>query len=118
VAGARQVYLGSLLTGALGPGPAASVCADPPDLHYFCGRGGKDIVPLWRDPEGERANVTGGLLALLGARAEDLLAYVYALLSAPGYTLRFAAELRAGGPRLPLTRDAGIFSPGWSSGGD
>ena len=112
VAGARQVYLGSLLTGALGPGPAASVCVDPPDLHYFCGRGGKDIVPLWRDPEGERANVTGGLLALLGARAEDLLAYVYALLSAPGYTLRFAAELRAGGPRLPLTRDAGIFSAG------
>lgn len=110
VAGPRQVYLGSLLTGALGPGAAASICVDPPDLHYFCGRGGKDIVPLWRDPRGERANVTAGLPGLLGARAEELLAYVYALLSAPGYTLRFAEPLRAGGPRVPLTRDRRLFA--------
>ncbi len=110
VAGPRQVYLGSLLTGALGPGPAASICADPPDLHFFCGRGGKDIVPLWRDPRGEQANVTSGVLELLGVGAEALLAYVYAVLSAPEYTRRFAAQLRAGGPRLPLTRDAGVFA--------
>ncbi|MBK9752750.1 MAG: hypothetical protein IPO88_04440 [Nannocystis sp.] len=105
VAGPRQVYLASLLTGALGPGPAASICVDPPDLHFFCGRGGKDIVPLWRDPQGERANVGAGVLAALGVRPEDLLAYVVALLSAPGYAARFAVELRAGGPRLPVTRD-------------
>lgn len=109
VAGPRQVYLGSLLTGALGPGPAAMVCVDPPDLHFFCGRGGKDIVPLWRDPQGERANVTEGVPALLGMRAEELFAYMYAVLSAPGYTRRFAAELRAGGPRLPWSRDREVI---------
>jgi len=110
VAGPRQVYLTSLLTGALGPGPAAMVSAEVPDLHYFCGRGGKDIIPLWRDPAGRRANVGAGALAALrgwyGAelRAEDVFAYAYALLSAPGYTRRFAAALRGEGPRLPLLR--------------
>ncbi|HEY0134355.1 MAG TPA: type ISP restriction/modification enzyme, partial [Nannocystis sp.] len=43
IAGGRQVFLTSLLTGALGPGPAAMVSVEVPDLHYFCGRGGKDV---------------------------------------------------------------------------
>ena len=112
VAGARQVYLTSLLTGALGPGPAAMVSAEVPDLHYFCGRGGKDVIPLWRDVAGEQANVADGALAVLRGwygdtlRAENVFVYAYALLSAPGYTLRFAEELRGSGPRIPLTRDA------------
>ncbi len=116
VAGPRQVYLTSLLTGALGPGPAAMVSAEVPDLHYFCGRGGKDVIPLWRDAAGEQANIAGGTLAVLrvwygdGICAEDVFAYAYALLSAPGYTTRFAAELRSGGPRIPLTRDAALWA--------
>ncbi len=110
VAGARQVYLASLLTSALGPGPAAMVSAEVPDLHYFCGRGGKDVIPLWRDAEGQQANIGAGALGVLrgehpGLEAEALLAYVYALLSAPGYTTRFAAELRSGGPRIALVRE-------------
>ena len=111
VAGPRQVYLASLLTGALGPGPAAMVSAEVPDLHYFCGRGGKDIIPLWRDPEGRRANLGAGAMAALRGwygpelRAEDVFAYAYALLAGSGYTRRFAVALQGGGPRLPLLRD-------------
>lgn len=116
VAGPRQVYLTSLLTGALGPGPAAMVSAEVPDLHYFCGRGGKDVIPLWRDVAGEQANIAGGALAVLRRwcgdplGAEDVFAYAYALLSAPGYTLRFSTELRASGPRIPLTQDAELWA--------
>jgi len=113
VAGPRQVYLASLLTSPLGPGPAAMVSAEVPDLHYFCGRGGKDIIALWRDPEGQAPNLGAGALAALqegygpGLRAEDVFAYAYALLSGPEYSRRFAAALREGGPRLPLLRDPG-----------
>lgn len=115
VAGGRQVYLTSLLTGALGPGAAAMVSAEVPDLHYFCGRGGKDVIPLWRDPAGVEANIGAGVLRELrawygeGLRADDLQAYVYALLSAPGYMSRFAAELRGSGPRVALVRDIGAW---------
>lgn len=118
VAGPRQVYLASLLTSPLGPGPAAMVSAEVPDLHYFCGRGGKDIIALWRDPDGREPNLGAGALAALrgwygpGLRAEDVFAYAYALLSAPEYTRRFAAALREGegGPRLPLLRDRARWS--------
>jgi len=116
VAGPRQVYLASLLTGALGPGPAAMVSAEVPDLHYFCGRGGKDIIALWRDPEGLRPNLGVEALAALrgwygaGLRAEDVFAYAYALLSGSGYTRRFAAALQGGGPRVPLLRDRARWS--------
>ncbi|HEY0136456.1 MAG TPA: type ISP restriction/modification enzyme, partial [Nannocystis sp.] len=41
---------------------------------------------------------------------EELLAYVYALLSAPGYTSRFAADLRGSGPRVPLVRDRSAWA--------
>lgn len=111
VAGPRQVYLASLLTSPLGPGPAAMVSAEVPDLHYFCGRGGKDIIALWRDPDGQSANIGAGTLAALrewygpGLRAEDVFAYAYALLSGPEYARRFAPALREGGPRLPMLRD-------------
>jgi hypothetical protein len=111
VAGPRQVYLASLLTSPLGPGPAAMVSAEVPDLHYFCGRGGKDIIALWRDPDGRVANIGALAMAALrewygaGLRAEDVFAYAYALLSGPEYSRRFAAALREGGPRLPLLRD-------------
>ena len=57
----RQVFLTSLLTGTVGGGPALTVSAYVPDLHYFCGRGGKDIIPLWRDAAAQEPNLTAGL---------------------------------------------------------
>jgi hypothetical protein len=114
----RQVYLTSLLTAPLGRGPALVATAYVPDLHHFSSRGGKDIIPLFRDREGREPNLTRGLLKLLEAAygvpvsPEDFAAYVYALLAHPAYTERFAEELRVPGPRVPLTKDPSLFRKG------
>lgn len=42
--------------------------------------------------------------------AEELLAYVYAVLAGADYTDRFADELAVPGPRVPLTADSEIFA--------
>ena len=44
----RQTYVTSLLTKVLGNGPAAAATAAVPDLDHFCGRGAKDVIPLYR----------------------------------------------------------------------
>ena len=111
----KQVYMSSHLAGVLGSGPAATVTADVPDRHYFCGRGGKDIIPLWRDADATEPNVTAGLLEKLGevygsnVSPEDLFAYAYGVLASPGYVERFSEELALPGPRLPITKDEALF---------
>jgi type ISP restriction-modification system protein len=45
----QQIYFASLLYSPLGNGPALAVSSSIPDLHYFSGRGAKDILPLYRD---------------------------------------------------------------------
>lgn len=62
----RQVFLGSLLTDQIGPGPALTSSAHVPDLHYFNGRGGKDIIPLWRDAAATEPNLTEGFADEIG----------------------------------------------------
>lgn len=107
----RQLFLTSLLTGILGSGPAATVTTLIPDRHHFRGSfGGKDVVPLWRDPFAREPNVTSGILEALGIDSpEDLMAYCYAVLSAPTYADRFADELEIPGARIPITRDRELF---------
>ena len=79
-------------TKILGAGAGIGVSAAVPDLDVFCGRGGKDVIPLYRDPVANEPNVTKGLLAKLSITygfhitAEDLAAYVYALLGGQSYT--------------------------------
>jgi hypothetical protein len=41
--------------------------------------------------------------------AEDLAAYVYALLGGQSYTFRLWNELGTPGPRVPVTKDAKVF---------
>ena len=73
-------------------------------------------MPLYRDREGKEPNVTGGLLDTLGAQygekptAEDLAAYVYALLGGQSYARRFWNELETPGPRVPVTKDGALFA--------
>jgi hypothetical protein len=116
--GPDQVYLTSLLTGILGEGPAATVSSGVPDLHHFCNRGGKDVIPLWRDAAATQPNVTGGLLETLSeeygetVNPEDLFAYAYAVLGSPAYTESFSEELSIPGPRLPITKDKALFRRG------
>ncbi len=115
----RQIYVNSLLSYALGHGPAASITANIPDLHHFRGSfGGSDIIALWRDNKASEANITNGLLAILSkalkleVTPEDLLAYCYAILANPGYVTTFWEELSTPGPRIPITKKADVFSKG------
>lgn len=111
----RQVYLSSSFALPVGAGPAAVASAHLPDRHYFCGRGGKDVVPLYRDARGRQPNVN---LRALGALAEEfgrdvrgeaLFAYLYALLAQPAYTDKFHHELLNREIRVPITTDARLF---------
>ena len=102
----RQVYFVSPDTLVPGVGPVIATSPHIPDQHFFRGSfGGKDVMPLYRDPDGKEPNVTGGLLDTLSTEygrtvaAEDLAAYVYALLGGQSYTRRFWNELETPGPR-------------------
>ena len=117
VAGDQQVFLVSPDTLVPGAGPIIVASAYIPDQHVFRGSfGGTDVMPLYRDREGKEPNVTGGLLDTLGAQygekptAEDLAAYVYALLGGQSYARRFWNELETPGPRVPVTKDGALFA--------
>ena len=116
IKGKNQVYLTSLLTKVLGEGPAAVATSEMPDLHHFCGRGGKDVIPLWRDADATDPNVTKGLLERLRdafgypPSPERLFTYAYGILAQPSYVDRFWDELELPPPRLPITKDADVFN--------
>jgi predicted helicase len=112
--GSSQVFMISLLTGLLGDGPAAIATANISDLDHFRGSfGAKHVIPLWRDSGATEPNVTSGLLATLNGSLgtvapESLFAYVYGVLNSD-YTERFRTELEIPGPRIPITKDEGLF---------
>jgi hypothetical protein len=113
----KQIFLTSLTAVPLGEGPAIQSTIFLPDCHIVRGSyGGRDVFPLYRDAAGTEPNVTAGLLAVLGQEygttpsAEDLAAYVYALLGGQSYTRRFWNELETPGPRVPMTKDGATFA--------
>ena len=113
--GARQVYLTSLLTTFLGGGPALTACSEIPDLHYFSGRGQKDIIPLYRVADATQPNILPGVLEILGEQyqrhigPEDYLAYLYGALAQPSFTSRYSQELESRELRVPITKDGELF---------
>ena len=115
VAGEHQIFFATSLSNPLGGGPALTCSADVPDLHYFCNRGAKDCLPLFRDTSGAYPNCLPGLLTLLNQRLgakltfDDLAAYVYGVLAHPGYTERFWDDLEHCELRVPLTKDIALF---------
>jgi hypothetical protein len=114
--GPHQMYLTTSIAMPLGYGPAATATNLISDLHHYCGRGGKDLIPLYRDPEGLRPNVTHGLLAVLSQRLEsdispeDLFAYVYGIMGARTYSTTFWDELETPDPRIPISASSDVFS--------
>ncbi len=114
--GDRQLYVVGLLTKEGGMGPAVTASSCVPDMDYFCGRGAKDVIPLYRNVEATEPNVTHDLLELVGTthgtplNAERLLAYAYGILSQPAYVQRFWDELELPPPRMPITKDGSLFA--------
>ena len=119
LAGHKQLYLTTLTSTKLGRGPVLTVTPYVPDLDFFRGSyGAKNVMPLYRDHEGRVPNVTKGLLDTLGESlgraisAEDLVAYVHALLGTSAFGDSFGEILAEGaGPvHVPLTSNAGLFA--------
>ena len=113
--GNRQLYLTSLLTKVLGTGPALTATTYVPDMDHFSGRGGKDVIPLYRDRESLEPNLVAGLSDLLqGAYGrpvtpEHFASYLYGLLAQPAFTRLFGDELSNRDLRVPITKDASLF---------
>lgn len=113
--GPRQVYICEQHTQALKNGPGLTFSALVPNVHCFDGRGGR-VLPLFRDDKGRSPNLLPGLLEWLSAQLgrsiepEDVLAYVAAVVSHPGYTARFNEQLKSPGVRIPITKNSGLWT--------
>ncbi len=112
----KQVFLVSPYTARMSNGPAATISLGVPDKHYFCNRGGKDVIPLYRDKEATQPNIANGLLEFLSdayntpVTPEDFLCYTYALIAHGGYTGKFTEELGNSAARFPITKSLELFT--------
>ena len=112
----KQIFFTTLMSFSFDKGPAISAAPYLPDICHFQGRGGKDVFPLYLDKDAKNPNITRDLLCFLTKKykdnvtAEDLFAYVYALLGGQSYTQIFHSELETPGARIPVTKDARLFS--------
>lgn len=110
-----QIYLTALDAHAPENGPALTFAGLVPDLHHYKGSFGGRAFPLWRDRDATQPNVHPALLAELTKRlgapvsAEEVLAYIAAVLANPGFTVRFQPDLKQPGLRVPLTADLELF---------
>ncbi len=112
----KQVFLVTDSSHVRGPGPLVFATTAPPDKHAFCGRGGKDVVPLFRDHDAVKPNLTADIaqswadhIGVDHVEATEVLAYVVAIAGNPSFT-KLALQRHAGEPlRLPLTSSPAIF---------
>lgn len=111
----RQVHLTVLERVSPSSGPAVTFTALIPDLDHYNGRGGR-VFPLWSDRTVAQPNIQPALLTYLAkiygqsVKAEDVMAYVAAVMANPAFTDRFADDLVQPGLRIPITADAKLFT--------
>jgi hypothetical protein len=116
VRGPHQLYMTELHSEALRPGPALTFAAHSPDLHHYKGSGGGRVLPLFASADASQVNLCPGLVELLTMRLgvpvspTDVLAYVAAITAHPGFTARFAEDLRTPGVRVPITADSEVWA--------
>lgn len=115
-----QIFMAAMMTNKLGLGPAATLSTAVPDFHYFAGRGGKDVIPLYRDAR-RTPNADPRLLSAITQQlqrvdasasqvtVEALFAYAFGILSGTDYTERYHSELDTPGPRIPITATPDLF---------
>lgn len=115
IEGRRQVFINEPHTNVIDDGPGLTFSATVPDMHYFQGHHGGRTLPLYRDKAGTIPNIAPGLIEYLERtlscklNAEDLLAYVAAVVAHPGYTRRYKESLVVPGIRVPLSADCRIW---------
>jgi predicted helicase len=111
----KQIFFTSLEASSPESGPALTFTSLVPDQDHYKGSFGGKVYPLWRDDVAAQPNVRPELLALLakthvGVTAEDVFAYIAAVMAHPAFTARFQNDLVQPGLRLPLTANAKLFA--------
>ena len=107
---ARQVHLTAPEDRTPTAGPALTLTDLIPDLHHYHGRGGR-VFPLWRDHAATLPNIKPALLSHLAkifaqpVKAEDVMAYLAAVMAHPAFTERFKTDLVQ--PRVACSLDGG-----------
>lgn len=111
----QQLFVVEQHAHPIGDGPALVFSSLIPDMHFHSSRGGR-VLPLYRNAEATAPNLAPGLLELLAEKlgcrltALDIAAYLAAVTAHPGFTRRFAEDLKAPGIRIPLTRDPELWA--------
>lgn len=111
----RQVFLTAPEDLAPTSGPPLTIAGLIPDQHHYHGRGGR-VYSLWRDRAATQPNIKPALLAHLAkvygrpVKAEDMMAYLAAVMAHPAFTARFKTDLVRPGLHVPLTADAKLFA--------
>ncbi|MGH3914611.1 MAG: type ISP restriction/modification enzyme [Pseudonocardiaceae bacterium] len=109
----EQVFLVEQHSKVIRSGPGVVLSALVPDADCFQGSEGGRVLLVYH-PDGQ-PTCGAVLLAALSQRfgirvsALDLLCYVAAVVSHPGYTAGFARQLETPGVRVPVTADAEVF---------
>lgn len=112
----RQVYLVALEDPAPSSGPAVTFSSLIPDLNYYKGSAGGRVYPEWLDRAATQSNIKPALLTYLAkiygkpVKAEDVMAYLAAVMAHPAFTARFAPDLVRPGLHVPVTADAKFFA--------
>lgn len=111
----RQMYLTALEASSPISGPAITLTGLIPDQDHYKGSFGGRIYPLWNDSAATQPNIKPALLTYLAkiygqvVRAEDVMAYIAALMAQPAFIARFAPDLVRPGLHVPVTADANLF---------
>jgi hypothetical protein len=112
----QQVYLTCLEAHSPENGPAITFTSLIPDNDHYKGSFGGRVVPLWRDVAATQPNIKPALLDFLARRyghpikAEDVMAYLAAVMAQPAFPARFKSNLVHPGLHVPLTADASLFA--------
>jgi hypothetical protein len=112
----KQVHLTCLEAHSPENGPAITFTELIPDNDHYKGSFGGRILSLWRDRSATLPNIKPKLLSHLAkvfaqpVKAEDVMAYLAAVMAHPAFVARFKADLVRPGLRVPLTADAKLFA--------
>ena len=111
----KQIYLTALEAHSPSSGPAVTFTGLVPDLHHYKGSFGGRAYPLWGDRAAMQPNIKPAFLIYLAKiygqpiKAEEVMAYVAAVMAHPAFTTRFQSDLVQPGLRIPITADSKLF---------